>query len=106
VTGVCETDYSGYPDCRTNTIDALTRAIELGNECPFTIFTPLMNLTKKKTVEMAWDLGLDCWKALGKTVTCYHGKRPGCGECPACLLRAKGFAEAGRKDPQIDPVMS
>lgn len=98
VTGVCQTDYSGYPDCRRNTIDALETAIKLGNDLDiFHIHTPLMSLTKKETVELARDLG--CLDAMKKTITCYHGKRPGCGECPACALRKKGFEEAGIADP-------
>lgn len=97
VTGVAQTDYSGYPDCRRETIDALERTLNLGMERAFTIHTPLMMLTKKETVEMARDLGaLD---AMALTHTCYEGRRPPCGECPACRLRAKGFLEAGVTDP-------
>lgn len=100
VTGVCETDYSGYPDCRRETIDAVERAVALGNGLTsFFIHTPLMKLSKADTVRMAWGLGPKCMEAIGRSVTCYHGLRPGCGECPACLLRAKGFAEAGVADP-------
>lgn len=97
VSGVAQTDYSGYPDCRRDTIDALQRALDLGMEHTFTIHTPLMHLSKKETVELARDLGaLD---AMGLTHTCYNGQRPPCGKCPACLLRAKGFLEAGIVDP-------
>jgi 7-cyano-7-deazaguanine synthase len=97
VTGVAQTDYSGYPDCRQETIDALVPALNLGMEREFTIHTPLMNLSKKETVEMARDFGaLD---AMALTHTCYNGQRPPCGECPACRLRAKGFEEAGIADP-------
>lgn len=99
VTGVAQTDYSGYPDCRRETIDALLDALNLGMERQFTIHTPLMNLSKKQTVEMARDLGaLD---AMALTHSCYNGKRPPCGECPACRLRARGFAEAGIADPLL-----
>jgi len=99
VTGVAETDYSGYPDCRQETIDALQRAIQLGMESDVQIHTPLMHLSKKQTVELARDLGaLD---AMALTHTCYNGLRPPCGECPACVLRAKGFAEAGVEDPLV-----
>jgi 7-cyano-7-deazaguanine synthase len=98
--GVCQTDYSGYPDCRRVTIDALETAIRLGNDLPdFHILTPLMRLTKAETVQLAQQLGPKCLTALALSVTCYHGKRPGCGTCPACELRAKGFAEAGIADP-------
>lgn len=101
VTGVCETDYSGYPDCRRTTIDALQVAIALGNDLRrFTIETPLMYLTKRQTVELARSLP-GCWEALALTVTCYQGQVPGCGSCPACELRAKGFESAGFLDPAI-----
>ena len=99
VTGVAQTDYSGYPDCRRETIDALLQALNLGMEREFAIHTPLMNLSKKETVELARDLGaLD---AMALTHTCYNGQRPPCGECPACRLRAKGFDEAGVADPLL-----
>ncbi len=97
VTGVSQTDYSGYPDCRRDTIEALEQSLNLGMERTFKIHTPLMNLSKKETVELARDLGaLD---AMAFTHTCYNGQRPPCGECPACKLRAKGFLEAGVTDP-------
>ena len=97
VAGVAQTDYSGYPDCRRDTIDALEQTLNLGLERTFTIHTPLMILSKKETVELAQDLGaLD---AMGLTHTCYNGQRPPCGTCPACQLRAKGFLEAGVADP-------
>jgi 7-cyano-7-deazaguanine synthase len=59
-----------------------------------------MHLNKRETVELGRSLGDECMRALGHSVTCYNGKVPGCGECPACELRAKGFAEAGVADPQ------
>ena len=99
VTGVAQTDYSGYPDCRQDTIDALATALNLGMERQFTLHTPLMMLSKKDTVLLARDLGgLD---ALALTHTCYEGQRPPCGRCQACELRAKGFNEAGIKDPLL-----
>lgn len=99
VTGVCETDFSGYPDCRRNTVDAVEQAVRLGNDAPdFAILTPLMHLSKKETVELATTLP-GCLDALALSVTCYRGERAGCGTCPACVLRAKGFAEAGIPDP-------
>lgn len=99
VTGVAQTDYSGYPDCRRETMDALTSALSLGMDTRFTIHTPLMNLSKKETVLLARDVGaLD---AMALTHTCYEGRRPPCGACPACKLRAKGFAEAGISDPLV-----
>ena len=100
VTGVAQTDYSGYPDCREETIAALQKAIALGMDREFTIHTPLMHKSKRETVELAVRLGaLD---AMALTHTCYNGCRPPCGECQACRLRAKGFAEAGVRDPLLD----
>ena len=99
VTGVAQTDYSGYPDCRAETIEALQRAIRLGMESDLEIHTPLMHLSKKRTVELAVALGaLD---VMALTHSCYNGRRPPCGVCPACKLRAKGFAEAGVDDPLL-----
>lgn len=102
VTGVCQTDFSGYPDCRRSFVDALQHALQLGMEWPLQIHTPVMYLTKAQTVEMAAQLD-GCWQALGYTITCYHGMRPGCGECPACVIRAKGFEQAGYRDPSVVP---
>jgi 7-cyano-7-deazaguanine synthase len=110
VTGVCQTDYSGYPDCRRDTIDALQRAIALGNGLEsFSILTPLMFLSKRETVELARDLA--ALPLLAHSLTCYLGQRPACGKCPACLLRLKGFAEAGIRDPlpyadDVPPVVA
>jgi 7-cyano-7-deazaguanine synthase len=97
VTGVCQTDYSGYPDCRADTMEALEVALRAGIDAPFTIHTPLMHLTKAQTVHLMRDLGRLDW--LRHSHTCYEGRRPPCGVCPACRLRAKGFAEAGIADP-------
>lgn len=99
VTGVAEADYSGYPDCRAATIGALQNALRLGMESEVEIHTPLMHLSKKETVELARDLG--ALPAMALTHTCYNGERPPCGECQACQLRAKGFAEAGVEDPLL-----
>jgi len=99
ITGVAQTDYSGYPDCREETLAALQNALRLGMESEVRVHTPLMHLSKKETVELLRDLGgLD---ALALSHTCYEGQRPPCGRCPACLLRAKGFAEAGIEDPLL-----
>ncbi len=100
VTGVAQTDYSGYPDCREDTIAALQKAVSLGMDREFTIHTPLMQRSKKETVELAVRLG--GLEAMALTHTCYNGRRPPCGECQACRLRAKGFAEAGVRDPLLD----
>lgn len=99
VAGVAQTDYSGYPDCREATIKALEETIRLGMEYELEIHTPLMHLSKKETVELARDLG--ALPAMALTHTCYEGQRPPCGKCPACVLRAKGFAEAGVPDPLV-----
>lgn len=100
VTGVAQTDYSGYPDCREETVRALQRAICLGMEYEITLHTPLMFRSKKETVELARDLG--ALPAMAYTHTCYNGQQPPCGECPACRLRARGFAEAGIPDPLLE----
>jgi 7-cyano-7-deazaguanine synthase len=99
VTGVAQTDYSGYPDCRESTIASLQDTLRLGMELDVTIHTPLMHLSKKDTVELARALG--GLPAMALTHTCYKGERPPCGECPACVLRARGFAEAGIEDPLL-----
>ena len=97
VTGVAQTDYSGYPDCRDETIGSLQESLRLGMESSVEIHTPLMHLSKKETVQLADRLGaLD---AMAFTHTCYNGERPPCGHCPACILRAKGFSEAEIEDP-------
>jgi 7-cyano-7-deazaguanine synthase len=99
VTGVAQTDYSGYPDCRAATLAALEEALRLGMETDIEIHAPLMYLSKRETVELAAALGaLD---AMALTHTCYNASRPPCGKCPACRLRARGFAEAGVPDPLL-----
>jgi 7-cyano-7-deazaguanine synthase len=100
VTGVCQTDYSGYPDCRIDTMVALQEALRRGMEAPFTIHTPLMYLTKAETVHMMRDFGR--MDLLAYSHTCYNGAVPPCGTCPACELRARGFREAGVQDPLIE----
>lgn len=100
VTGVCETDYSGYPDCRQATLDALQEALRRGMDAPFTIHAPLMRLDKAQTVLLARELG--CLPLLAWSHTCYNGQVPPCGTCPACVLRAKGFAAAGIPDPLLE----
>jgi 7-cyano-7-deazaguanine synthase len=100
VGGMCETDYSGYPDCRRDTLDALETALALGIGRPFPILTPLMRLTKAQTWALAKGLG---GQPLVEIVvrdshTCYRNSREvhdwgaGCGACPACELRAKGWS--------------
>ncbi|MDO9238312.1 MAG: 7-cyano-7-deazaguanine synthase QueC [Aquabacterium sp.] len=98
--GMCETDYSGYPDCRDNTLKALQVAISLGLDSPMTIETPLMWLTKAQTWAMTDQLGGQALNDLiiEHTHTCYLGDRQqrhawgyGCGQCPACVLRKDGY---------------
>ncbi len=97
VAGMCETDYSGYPDCRDDTVKALQVALNLGMQRRFVLETPLMWVDKAATWAMAERLGvLDV--VVGLTHTCYLGERRtlhewgyGCGGCPACELRADGF---------------
>jgi len=100
--GMCETDYSGYPDCRDNTLKALQVSLSLGMDTPMIIETPLMWMSKGQTWQMALDMG---GQALVEVITeqshtCYLGDRTqrhawgyGCGSCPACELRAAGYAE-------------
>jgi 7-cyano-7-deazaguanine synthase len=109
VTGVCETDYSGYPDCRDDTMKAMQLALSLGMDQRFLIDTPLMWIDKAQTWQLAYDLGASSGTSDGgqalvdliveHTHTCYQGDRThrhawgyGCGVCPACELRAKGYA--------------
>ena len=100
VGGMCETDFSGYPDCRDNTIKALQLALSLGLAIPLAIETPLMWLDKAATWRLAQDLGGDDFVDLivEHTHTCYLGNRQnrqewgwGCGSCPACALRRNGY---------------
>lgn len=92
VTGVCETDFSGYPDCRDQFVKSLNVTLNLAMDYPFVIDTPLMWLDKKQTWELADRLGaFDYVKE--RTLTCYNGiLGSGCGECPACVLRQNGLA--------------
>ncbi|MDP3736848.1 MAG: 7-cyano-7-deazaguanine synthase QueC [Hyphomonadaceae bacterium] len=107
VGGMCETDYSGYPDCRRATMDAMGQALTLGLDRDMPVETPLMYLDKAQTWALAHELGGDRLVDLivEETHTCYLGDRShrhdwgyGCGTCPACDLRAKGWAKwrAGR----------
>ncbi|QHI96115.1 7-cyano-7-deazaguanine synthase QueC [Aristophania vespae] len=100
ITGVCETDYSGYPDCRDDTIKALQVALNLGMEQRFVLHTPLMWLDKAQTWQMCDQLaGSDLVEVIRKeSHSCYKGDRThehvwgyGCGDCPACQLRAEGW---------------
>lgn len=101
VGGMCETDYSGYPDCRDDTLKALQVALSLGLDRPYVLHTPLMWLNKAETFALAEKLGgaalLEA--VIEHTHSCYLGDRTvrhdwgyGCGKCPACDLRARGWA--------------
>lgn len=91
VTGVCETDFSGYPDCRDVFIKSLNVTLNLAMDYDFVVHTPLMWIDKEQTWEMADKFGkLDYIRE--KTLTCYNGIiGDGCGECPACKLRKRGL---------------
>jgi 7-cyano-7-deazaguanine synthase len=102
VGGMCETDYSGYPDCRDETLRSLEQAINLGMASKLTIQTPLMWLNKAQSWQLAATLGGEELVELIRTKshTCYLGERGvlhawghGCGSCPACELRARGYAD-------------
>lgn len=102
VGGMCETDFSGYPDCRRETLDAMERALNLGMAQDFRVETPLMRLTKADTWGLAKEIGGEPLVELIRvdSHTCYRGERGtlhdwgyGCGHCPACELRAQGWHE-------------
>jgi 7-cyano-7-deazaguanine synthase len=102
VGGMCETDFSGYPDCRRDTLDAMQTALSLGLAAPITVETPLMQRTKAQTWALAHELGGDVLVDLivEHSHTCYEGDRAhrhdwgyGCANCPACDLRARGFRQ-------------
>jgi 7-cyano-7-deazaguanine synthase len=102
VGGMCETDYSGYPDCRRETLDAMQATLNLGMEQRFRVETPLMWLTKAQTWGLAQTLGGESLVdlILEETHTCYLGERGrrhawgyGCGTCPACELRQGGYED-------------
>ena len=99
---MCDTDFSGYPDCRRETIDAMAHALALGMATPFVIETPLMRLTKADTWKLADEIGGGRFVDLvvSDTHTCYLGQRTtlhewgyGCGSCPACDIRARGYRD-------------
>ena len=102
ITGVCETDFSGYPDCRDDTVKAMQVALNLGMDARFVVHTPLMWLDKARTWTLAEQEGgapfVECVRTV--THTCYIGDRGelhpwgyGCGQCPACKLREHGWKE-------------
>ncbi|MGP3560732.1 MULTISPECIES: 7-cyano-7-deazaguanine synthase QueC [Geobacillus] len=102
VTGVCETDFSGYPDCRDIFMKSLNVTLNLAMDYQFVIHTPLMWLTKAETWKLADELGaLEFVRT--KTLTCYNGIiADGCGECPACVLRKRGLDEYLREKAEVE----
>lgn len=99
VTGVCQTDFSGYPDCREDFVVACEKTLNVGADTNIVFHTPLMHLNKAETFDLAAELGA-LEMVLEMSHTCYEGDRTvrhawgyGCGVCPACELRAKGFNE-------------
>ena len=101
--GMCETDFSGYPDCRREFIDAVQLTSNIGSDSDIEILTPLMYLDKAETFKMAKDIGY-LKEVVELSHTCYNGVRDrktvwgyGCGDCPACELREKGFKEFKNK---------
>lgn len=102
VAGMCEADFSGYPDCRKETLDAQMNAISLGLDRPYTLHTPLMHLSKAGAWDLSNSLGGETLVEIirEKSHTCYKGVHStlhpwgyGCHDCPACILRANGWAE-------------
>jgi 7-cyano-7-deazaguanine synthase len=99
-TGVSAVDYSGYPDCRPEFIQSMEETINLATKAGVTgqniqVKTPLISLSKKETIEK----GLLLEVPYELTTSCYNGKETACGKCDSCLLRLKGFKEAGSADP-------
>ncbi|MEH0388235.1 7-cyano-7-deazaguanine synthase QueC [Vibrio mimicus] len=106
ITGVCETDFSGYPDCRNDFVQAMNQALTKGMDMSLTIRTPLMWLNKAETWALADQLGaLDLIRH--QTLTCYNGLiGDGCGECPACHLRKAGLNDyLNNRDSVLNALM-
>jgi len=100
--GVNSVDYSGYPDCRPEFIEAFQKAINLGTKSgvsgdEFTLHTPIIDLTKAEIIQTGTELGVD----YSQTISCYDPDSRGraCGKCDSCRMRKKGFIKAGIKDP-------
>lgn len=100
ITGVCEEDSGGYPDCRQTFIDSQQQTLRLANEKEFEIHTPLMLMTKAESVQLAMELP-GCYFQLAYSHTSYDGAYPPTGKDHATLLREKGFEEAGVPDPLV-----
>jgi len=112
-TGVCQTDYSGYPDCREEFVQALEAALNIGYQTSIKIITPMMHLDKAATFAMADQLGM-LEIVLEDSHTCYNGDREhrhawgyGCGKCPACEIRAAGWARfVAAREPRSGDVQA
>lgn len=100
VLGVSQEDFGGYPDCRAEFIKRMDLTIEAALDKRIRVETPLLHMNKAATVKLAQQLS-GCMAALAYSHTCYNGDSPPCGTCHACLLRAKGFADAGVEDPLV-----
>ncbi|MBP2000513.1 7-cyano-7-deazaguanine synthase [Paenibacillus shirakamiensis] len=105
VTGVCETDFSGYPDCRDSFVKSLNVTLNLAMDHPFVIHTPLMWLNKAQTWQLADELNAFEF-VRERTLTCYNGiQGSGCGTCPACKLRQAGLDQyLAQKNEQVSPL--
>jgi len=99
VTGICQTDFSGYPDCRNPFKESLQNTLSQAIDKPIHVHSPLMYLTKSQIVKFMDKMGKLEWYKY--THTCYNGENPPCQICPACKLRQKGFEEAGLIDPLL-----
>lgn len=109
VTGICQVDNSGFPDCRQIYFNTLSKALNLGifnDETDWISFeAPLLFLSKKEIVQLAIKLP-DCLDSLKYSHTCYNGIFPPCGKCHSCLLREQGFNEAGITDPLLEDIVN
>jgi 7-cyano-7-deazaguanine synthase len=103
VIGVSEEDFGGYPDCRGDFLEKMSAALTSGLDCRMSVYAPLMRMDKAQSVLLAKNLP-GCFEALAHTTTCYAGTVPPCAHCHACLLRSRGFAEAGIADPMLTRV--
>jgi 7-cyano-7-deazaguanine synthase len=106
ITGICQEDFGGYPDCRMDFIESLEETIALGMERKIKILAPLMDLKKSEIVLMAKKLPNKCWEALSFSHTSYDGKYPPTSNDHANLLRARGFEEANLPDPLVERAVA
>ncbi|HEY9680393.1 MAG TPA: 7-cyano-7-deazaguanine synthase QueC [Oculatellaceae cyanobacterium] len=100
VIGVSQEDFGGYPDCREDFLEKMSASLTSGLDSRISIYAPLMRMNKAQSVLLAKNLP-GCFEALSHTTTCYAGTVPPCSHCHACLLRSRGFEEAGIEDPML-----